>query len=243
MEQIVNQEYEFGLFLSKKDTDAIHLFNSVPPSINDGLNGTFPEKIRRFNNAATFLVNSIKNVENLGIEDKPLYELCKDIPTDIDILYRQLIRNVYMELFIYQEKLLNIVCNLFFVKISKSRGNNISALKKRMIFFPNLKHFCNECDKLRKDKTFIKVMTVRDNEIHNMSQIDSFIYDLQNVENGVSIINKGYQIKALELRNNYIYTMHKLLEIRNIVQKILIEDNFWHIRKVLEENGEEIWIN
>ena len=236
----INITHDFGLYLSKKDTNGIHLFNSVPPSIDDGLNGTFPEKVRRFNNSATVLVNSINNVENFGIDGKPLYLLCKDIPTEIDLLYRQLIRNVYMELFIYQEKLLNIVCNLFFVKVSKRRQKNMTSLKKRMLFFPNLKTFCDECDKLKKDPRFEKVMSIRDDEIHNMSQIDRFIYDLENVENGVSIVNKGYRIKAQTLRDDYIYTMEKLLNVRNVAQKILDEDNFWHIRSVLEKQGEEI---
>lgn len=239
----INITHDFGLYLSEKDTDAIHLFNSVPPSIDDGLNGTFPEKVRRFNNSTVFLVDSINNAENFRIDGKPMYLLCQDTPTDIDILYRQLIRNVYMELFIYQEKLLNIACNLFFVKVTKSKKANMTALKKRMHLFPNLKTFCDECDCLKNDKRFEKVMTIRDDEIHNMSQIDRFVYDLKNVENGISIINKGYKIKAQVLRDDYIYAMEKLLHIRNIVQKILNEDNFWNIRSVLVEEGEEIWIN
>jgi hypothetical protein len=235
--------YEFGLYLSEKDTHGLQLFNSTPPSIDDGLNGTFPEKIRRFNNSATFLVNSIINLENIAIDGTPLCLLCQDTPSEIDTLYRQLIRNVYMELFIYQEKLLNIVCNMFFVKVSKSRKKNIMELKKLMVSFPNLRTFCEECDKLVTDTRFQHVMSIRDDEIHNMSQIDRFIYDLKSTENGCSVVNKGYKIKAKTLHDDYIYAMEKLLNVRIIVQRILDEDNFWQIRKVLVEQGKEIWIN
>lgn len=235
--------YEFGLFLPEKDLNALNLFNDTPPTIDDGLNGTFPEKMRKFNNSAAFLVKSIANIEMLGINGIPLYLNCLDIPTECDIFYRQLIRNVYMELFIYQEKLLNIVCNLFFVKVSKNRTTNINALKKRMEYFSDLKEFCDECDILSRDNRFKNVMSVRDDEIHNMSQIDHFIYDLENTENGVVPVIKGYKIKAQTLRDDYIYAMEKLLNIRNLVQKIIDKNNFWHIRKVLVEQKEKIWIN
>ena len=92
------------------------------PTVDEGLNGTVPEKIRRFNNAASHLVRSILAVEQTSVDGVPILQLCKDADSVYDTTYRQLIRNVYMELFIYQEKLLNIVCNIFFLKISKSRN-------------------------------------------------------------------------------------------------------------------------
>ena len=242
-ERINNINYEFGLFLSEKDKNVIHLFNSAVPSIDDGINGTFPEKIRRFNNSATFLVNSILNIESANINGISLYQLCQDKPSDIDSMYRQLIRNVYMELFIYQEKLINIVCNLFFIRISKSRSRNLKELKARAVYFPKLEIFCRECNKLSTKKRFKEVMSIRNDEIHNMSKIDSFIYDLENADPGYSIINKGYKIKAETLRDDYIYVMQSLAHIRDLVQEILDNEDFWHIRKMLVEHDQEVWVN
>ena len=86
-------------------------------------------------------------------------------------------------------------------------------------------------------------MAIRDDEVHNMLQIDSFYYDLEKVGDGVRPVTKGYRLKASELRDNYIYTMNKLLDIRNIVQEILDQSDFWEIYYALQKDGQEIWIN
>ncbi len=236
--------YEFGLNLSDKYAKNIHLFNtSVPETIDEGLNGCFQEKIRRFNNSATHLAECISAIESVAINNFPLFVLCQDIGNETDVIYRRMLRNVYMELFIYQEKLLNIVCNLFFVKVTKSRQSNLDRLKKRIIYSEPLKKFCDSCNTFIKDPVCQKVMAIRDDEVHNMSQIDSFYYDLEKVGDGVRPVTKGDRVKASELRDNYIYTMNKLLDIRNIVQEILDQSDFWEIYYALQKDGQEIWIN
>ncbi len=236
--------YVFGLKLPEKYARDLHLFNtSVPETVDEGLNGCFQEKIRRFNNSVTHLIKSIEIIDSLVIDDVPIFTLCQDVECQIDVIYRQMLRNVYMELFIYQEKLLNIVCNLFFVKVTKSRQSNLDRLKKRIIYSEPLKKFCNACNAFIKDAVCQKVMAIRDDEVHNMSQLDSFYYDLEKVKGGVRPIRKGYRLKVSELRDNYIYTMNKLLEVRNIVQEILDQSDFWEIYYALQKDGQEIWIN
>lgn len=238
-----NDTYDFGLVLPDKYQKEIYLFDDTPPSINDGLNGTFQEKIRRFNVSVGFLVNRIGIIETTAVEEKPIVQSCRDEPCNIDIIYRRMIRDVYMELFIYQEKLLNIVCNLFFVRICKTREQNLRKLKKRSAYFPQLMVFCEECRKLKDDERYQRVMAIRDDEIHNMSQLDSFIYDIHKEKDDVKIVNKGYKIKATTLREDYLYAMDKLLYIRNIVQDILNESDFMKIKRILDEKGEETWVN
>lgn len=236
-------KYEFGLILPEKYQNDIYLFNQRVPTIDEGLNGTVPEKIRRFNNAASHLVRSILAVEQAGVEGVPILQLCQDVDSVCDNIYRQLIRNVYMELFIYQEKLLNIVCNVFFLKIGKSKKNNLVGLKKRSADFPLLCKFCEQCNQLIEDEMYQRVMSIRDDETHNMSQIDSFILDLEKADERLRIVNKGYRIKAETLRTEYIYVMEQLIQVRNLVQEMLDAYDLRDIYIKLQAHNEEIFVN
>ena len=129
------------------------------------------------------------------------------------------------------------------MKIGTKKIANMNALKRRCVYSKSLEEFCEKCDHFLADAVCQKVMRIRDDEVHNMSQIDSFNYDLEDTGTGVRPIRKEYKLSAVELRENYIYTMKKLVEIRNVVQKILDETNFWHVYYALEKAGEEIWIN
>lgn len=243
MRKTEETEYEFGLILPEKYQNGIYLFNQSVPTIDDGLNGTVPEKIRRFNNAASHLVRSILTVEQACIEGVPILQLCQDVDSLYDNIYRQLIRNVYMELFIYQEKLLNIVCNIFFSKISKSKKNNLAGLKKRSADFPLLCKFCEQCNQLIEDEKYQRVMSIRDDETHNMSQIDSFVLDLEKSDEGLRIVNKGYRIQAETLRAEYIYVMEQLIQVRNLVQEMLSVYDLRDIYTKLKNQSEEIFVN
>ena len=189
------------------------------------------------------MVRSILTVEQAYIEGVPILQLCQDVDSVYDNLYRQLIRNVYMELFIYQEKLLNIVCNMFFLKIGKSKKNNLAGLKKRSAEFPLLCKFCEQCNQLIKDEKYQGVMSIRDDETHNMSQIDSFVLDLEKLGEGLRIVNKGYRIQAESLRAEYIYVMERLLQVRNLVQEMLDTYDLREIYIKLQNQSEEIYVN
>lgn len=243
MSETEKTEYEFGLILPEKYQNGIYLFNQSVPTVDEGLNGTVPEKIRRFNNAASHLVRSILTVEQACIEGTPILQLCYDVDSVYDNLYRQLIRNVYMELFIYQEKLLNIVCNVFFLEIRKSRQKNLVELKKRSANFPLLCKFCEKCNRLVQDEKYMRVMAIRDDETHNMSQIDSFVLDLEKSDEGLRVVNKGYRIKAETLRTEYIYVMEQLIQIRNLVQEMLTTYDLRDIYTRLKDQSEEIYVN
>ena len=97
--------------------------------------------------------------------------------------------------------------------------------------------------KLIKDEKFRFVADLRNDEVHNMSQIDSFQYDLKNADYGIEIINLGYRISAKTLRDNYMYALEKLSEIRNILQEILSTENMWKTYRALEKDNQQIWIN
>ena len=77
-------------------------------------------------------------------------------------------------------------------------------------------------------------------EYYNTNNEQEKARNLQSISEDVV---KAYKLKAVELREHYIYTMHKLLEIRNTVQKILDDSDFWKIYDALIKDGEEIWIN
>lgn len=148
-----------------------------------------------------------------------------------------------MELFIYQEKLLNIVCNLFFLKISTSKKKNLAGLERRSANFPLLCNFCEQCNQLIKDEKYQRVMSIRDDETHNMSQIDSFVLDLEKPGEGLRIVNKGYRIQAETLRAEYIYVMERLIQVRTLVQKMLDTYDLWEIYIKLQNQSEEIFVN
>lgn len=243
MSKIEERKYEFELMLPEKYQKDIYLFNQSVPTVDEGLNGTVPEKIRRFNNAASHLFRSILAVEQTNVDGVPILQLCKDVDSVYDTIYRQLIRNVYMELFIYQEKLLNIVCNIFFLKISISKKKNLAGLERRSADFPLLCNFCEQCNQLIKDEKYQRVMSIRDDETHNMSQIDSFVLDLEKIGEGLRIVNKGYRIQAETLRTEYIYVMEQLIQVRNLVQDMLDAYDLRDIYIKLQAHNEEIFVN
>ena len=234
-------EFNLRLNLSDYFKEALSIFHKKPPSYDDGLNGTFNEKIRRFNNAAAPLEKSVLALERCHINNYPIIFCCRDTDNPIDRLYRELIRNIYMELVIYQEKIINIVCNFYFIKYENSIKESLSKIKERSKYFAELEKFYDECCILSKDEYYQNVRAIRNDEVHNMSRLDSFTYDIKS-ENGKSyIVNLGYKLKALELYMGYIVVLNQMQKLRNIVQKMMDEVNFWKVYRTLEKNQQEIY--
>ena len=116
-------------------------------------------------------------------------------------------------------------------------------MKKRSADFPLLCKFCEQCNQLIEDEMYQRVMSIRDDETHNMSQIDSFILDLEKADERLRIVNKGYRIKAETLRTEYIYVMEQLIQVRNLVQEMLDAYDLRDIYIKLQANNEEIFVN
>ena len=231
---------ELGLYLN---TNALCVFFREPPSIDDAVNASLQEKVRRFNTAANILADSVNAIDQIFVENVRLIDKCQDKDTEVDRVFRRLVRTVYIEIAIYQEKLLNMAYNLCFVEETRSRRYNISVLKRRAKHYPGMKLFIKKCKDLIKDEKFRFVADLRNDEVHNMSQIDSFQYDLKNAAHGIDIINLGYRISAKTLRDNYMYALEKLSELRNILQEILSTENMWKTYYALEKDNQKIWIN
>ena len=231
--------FDLGL---KYNGNTLSVYSEIPPTINDALNASIQEKVRRFNNAASILSGAIINIENCKVDGDYLYNKCQDKDTEVDKFFRTLVRNVYMELFIYQEKLLNIVCEIFFTKETKKRETNIKKLRAKAKFFPKLQEFIDKCESLSKENKYKWFLKIRDDEVHNMSQIDTFNFDLKKTaDDNVEIIKNGYKIKAKDLREGYIYIVVKLVEIKQIVQDFIPDKKRWEIFNKLNESGEEVW--
>ena len=226
-----------NLMIKWNETGTISLFHDKPPSIDEGLNSTINEKIRRFNNSLLSLFENIMNLEQIK-------NICTNDSSNIyDNLARRYFRNIYLELYIYQEKLLNIVCNLYFVKCGKNRSENISNLSARAKFFNELQVFIDMCKRLKNDERFQLVLGIRDDEVHNLSQIDSFILDLHNNNGNAIIINKGYKLKIEKLYENYNYVLNEFIKIKEYIQEFINSKYMWKIYYTLKNKGEEIWIN
>ena len=103
--------------------------------------------------------------------------------------------------------------------------------------------FCEQCYQLIEDEKYKGVMSIRDDETHNMSQIDSFVLDLEKLGEGLRIVNKGYRIKAETLRTEYIYVMEQLIQVRNLVQEMLDAYDLRDIYIKLQAHNEEIFVN
>lgn len=223
------------LTIKQENFSEIAFFDETPQSIDKSLNSTIQEKTRRFNNACLNLYENILNAEKV-------FPKCTNSSSNInDNIYRKFVRNIYLELFIYQEKIMNLICNIYFIKSDKSSKNKI---KMRSKYFKELANLYDKCSQLLKDDEYLFMLNVRDDEVHNMSRIDSYFMDLIKDNDGnAKVIYHNYKISAEELSKNYNYVILKLIDIKNDLQVLFNCNYLWKVYNHLKSKGEEIWIN
>lgn len=182
--------------------------------INDNIN----EKTRKFNNSIIKLAISIKNMtqhwEGLQMVEIP------NVKQIIENIYRQECSNIYVNVFVYFEKIKAFMRYFLFLEKDKTKSNK-AFLKEVELFntFKEIESFYKVFVEISNDSDFKDILQVRNDEIHNDSKIDNFIYKLG--ETPADIINLGYEIKNVTLYETAKNGLVKLKRIKDTVQVII----------------------
>lgn len=226
--QIINNFYDtHKLFLS---LDSYLKLNNLSKQIKTDIfnadslftvvNKDLREKIRRFNNDIIYLTLSIYRFVNYY----DLMEHCDENSKIFnELLFRKTARCVSCELFMYEEKIKNIVRIIlnFNKKATKKFSGfmrQINLIAKTNIF---VKDFSKAYRKYRNNPAVIFVKNIRNNEIHNDSQIDEYT-DTQELAVGVtSFCDVHYSISNQVLYDNIKQTLIQLELVKNELQQIL----------------------
>lgn len=237
--------YDFTLRLKEVDVKDLYIFNEeFVETPNEALNSTLAEKVRRFNNSLVPLMRQYYNLNNIKVNGKPLIEVCNDTSNEIDQESRILIRGIIMELFILREKINNLMCSIFFVKQEKNFVmDTLPKLYEISEDFPKLKSLLNYLKELSDNDDYKFIMKTRNDEIHNMSVIDSFNNEIKVEDGKPIIINNGYRIKMKQLYESITNVMLCFFNVKNMLQDIL-DDTIVNIHRIRKnKNKYPIYVN
>ena len=187
-------------------------------------NKDFREIVRRFNNSILHLTIEIYRLTNYyqmwrlnGDPEEKIY---------IEIWYRYTARCVSNEIFIYNEKIKNLLRHLLKLDTKKTRRNEdfMRELKKIAVNNSYVKAFCDEVEIYTNDGSVQFVNDIRNDEIHNESCIDEYI-DKMLTSDGVFIItNPRYAIRNEDLYSGIQKSLRAQLKMKNSLQAVI--DNY-----------------
>ena len=202
--------------LSKKITTDFFDSEGLFYTVNQDLR----EKVRRFNNDVFYLTDAIFRMVNY-------YNLMKDSTTEDDriiyeVLFRRSARCVCAEIFMYEEKIKNMIRLILQFN---------SSTRKHDIFMYHLKQQAKSNQLVRKfRKTYIEylnnedvkfVKQIRHDEIHNDSPIEEYT-DVQPFAPGVISYCEIYHVISNDqLFNSLKEVLNKQKELKDSLQSIL----------------------
>ena len=187
-------------------------------------NQDFREKVRKFNNSIFYLTTSIFRFTNYYRLWKECSE--KERKTYLCIWCRYEARNVCNEIFMYEEKVKNLLRSLFALDPQQTRRNDafMKELQKIATTNPLVKTFCDEISNYLKDPDVTFVTNIRNDEIHNDSPLDEFTDIVQYSPTRWAITKPYYVVNNQTLYEKIKKCLEALLHITNALQDII--DNF-----------------
>lgn len=188
-------------------------------------NNDFREKVRRFNNSIIYLTVEVFRLTNYynqwltcdSNEEKQL----------IEIWFRYTARCVCNEIFMYEEKIKNLLRHLFKLDKKKTRRNDdlLKELNKLSTIYPDLATFCATVKNYYGDKSVEFVTNIRNDEIYNDSRLDEYTDKLQLSPTRQALLKKPlHVIKNETLLNTIKQCLNAQLQLKDSLQKII--DNF-----------------
>ncbi len=170
--------------------------------------GSVYEIITEFNNNISYLDIPLLEMYNyyylmtnsLDDEEKSIY----------DILFRQRCRNLSCELFIYEEKIKNILRNVLHFDLKKTKNDNAfyKALNQAIANSDLGKSFKATLDLFHDDAIIQKLRLFRNNEVHNSSNLLLYFTNKNEKEN-------------IELFDNMKYYLQELLKVKSAFEDYL----------------------
>ena len=170
--------------------------------------GSVYEIITEFNNNISYLDIPLLEMYNYYyLMNKSLDDEEKNI---YDVLFRQRCRNLSCELFIYEEKIKNILRNVLHFDLKKTKNDNTfyKALNQAIENSDLGKSFKSTLDLFHDDTIIQKLRLFRNNEVHNGSNLLLYFTNKNEKEN-------------IELFDNMKYYLQKLLKVKNAFEDYL----------------------
>ncbi len=185
------------------------------------VNKDLREFVRRYNNDVFYITDSIFRMVNY-------YNLMNDSSNEnehiiYEVLYRKAARCVCAEIFMYEEKIKNLLRIILGFDKSKTKKYDKfkQELKRHSKTNLHVKNFRKTYNKYEQN-TYIKfIKQIRNDEIHNDSVIDKYT-DVQTLAPGfTSFCNIHYVISNELLYNNIQQALLQQAMLRDNLQKIL----------------------
>lgn len=207
--------------------------NNIPENIVvHGLDGFFEEanqdfreKVRRFNNSILYLTVELLRFANYY----KLWQECKEkeYKQHLSIWYRYEARCVCNEIFMYEEKIKNLLRNLFSLDCKKTRRNVdlMNALTQLSNINPYIQKFNHEATEYYNFAAVQFVTNIRNNEIHNESPLDEYTDKVQLSPFSWCITNPHPVIENYKLYIEIKNCLNALLKLKISLQEVI--DNFY----------------
>lgn len=189
-------------------------------SVFDIINNDLREKIRRYNNDIIYLTLSLMKMWNY-------YDLFKKTSGEEkeinEILFRREARCVCCEIFMYEEKIKNIIRQIFNLGTQETRQTKdlMKELQEIGKLNNSVKSFCKIAKQYFKYPYVKFVMDIRNDEIHNNSRLDEYT-DIIKLKGGITAeCNTFFIISNSALYNNIQQTLEAQLVLKESLQNIL----------------------
>ena len=173
------------------------MFDFVPETPNDAIQECIQEKVRIFNNSALPLLDYYyKMIE--------LYEQTKGSQWNLieSVLCRQYVRQVYLELYVYREKLIRFLADIYHLKKKKQKTNEIfKMVKDKSTHFSFMNEIIEKIEKTKREEQYMLFDSIRNDEVHNITRIDRINYEI--TPNG-TINPLGYKTETVFFVDNII---------------------------------------
>lgn len=184
-------------------------------------NQDFSEKVRRFNNSIIYLTMAVFRFSNYY----HLVTICdnRDRQTLLELWCRFEARCVCNEIFMYQEKIKNLLRNLFSLDMDETKRNDdfMKVIKKLSVSNPFLDKFCNVAKSFLINDTVKDIMQIRNDEIHNDSQLDNYTSILKTSKGSWALVNPRYVIPTSQLYDKIKLCLNCLLPVKEAVQNVV----------------------
>lgn len=206
-------------------------FSYVSDTPNDALQETLQEKVRTFNNSCLPLNDFFTKACDLHKISRE-----KEWNDPVSIACRQYIRQTYLELFVYKEKLVRFVADIFHLGYNLLTIDLIKEIKKiandNLFEEPFLNPFLEKINTIKLDSNYIEFEKIRNDEVHNISSIDKLVYRLEIVQGKLNIKSDKYERETIYFLNIAQSVLAELIEVKYIIQKIINEQELSSINKI-----------
>ena len=211
-------------------------YDYVPDTPNEALQETIQEKTRIFNNSTLPLFDNYNNAFNcIALSKNESWNSINNI------LSRQYIRQIYLEMYVYREKLIRFVADMFHLPIKHQKiGVVFKMIKDKQNEFPFIIDLIEAIQQVTDNTEYRLFESIRNDEVHNITRIDRVNYYVNPDPFRIETI--GYQKPTEYFWDNINSVLPLMINVKNKIQKIITDGKLFIINKkcrIKRENRNE----